>query len=574
MKLSASQLEAVTHGIGPLLVSAGPGGGKSSCLVARYELLVKRHGIRPEEIIVTSYTRKSAAVLATMISRVVGRSVKGLPIGTFHSFCGQVLRDYASAFGDLAHRQVLNADRAERLIESCSADLFKGFIDEGLVDAVMALKDRLVTPEEALRNARGDRRNPEAAQRIAKVYGEYQRRLDSTASMDFADMVAFVVRGLQGDEILKRTLHKRYRFLLVDEYQDINYAQNALMQLLVGDEHNINAFGDEDQNIYGFRGSDPAFFTGFADNWAGAKVVRLEQNYRSTQEIVAASQAVISKNRQRLGKVMQAQRGPGGQAHAVAYGDDQQEAASVAALCRQWISQGVAPNDIAILVRVAHHASPLERALVNSNVPFRLIGAPAFWSLREVRIALSLLEEKTGCGQLTDGPPFNRPKMKLDLGTGTDFLSWGVSITKAMQATKVRGSSQQLQAWRSAMVSLRREIREAVTPEKLREKIRMATVRVDDAKAVLIGTCHSAKGLEFSRVVVVGCDEGIFPHAKNPDTEEERRVFYVACSRARDQLVLTHAAARVGNESDVSPFLLETGIPLNDPQALERLFAR
>ena len=575
-QLNPEQRTASLHGTGPMLVLAGPGCGKTTALVARYANLLDA-GVKPEQILAITFTRKAARNMQRRICKDTGVARERTVIGTFHSAALAIMRTYPQAFGELAERRVLSEQEPERLISEIAADLEMS--SDGMSDVIERFKDELITPGEALKAARG-REGPDRyeAERRGKLYARYQKRLAAEGALDFGDILFAVVSTLEADEKLLRTLRKRYRFVMVDEYQDINPAQDRMLKLISGPDNNIWAVGDPQQAIYGFRGSHIEYILTFAERNPRARTVQLFRNYRSSQTILKAAAAVLVKAKSGGTSDMQLSgRQKGGPLELHEAADPASEAEWIARRIQHLIRQGTPENEIAVLVRVAHHAGFVERALAGLDIAYSLLGLSNFWTQPEVRQALRVMAAVSELAAPDDIPP---PKRIMDEITSKDrarsFAELGARVCQLVSRNPRRDvTGQRREAWQAAMSILAAEFRSAGTADELarRAAARRAPTRSgsdtgnQDASGerggdsggagVQIGTIHSAKGLEYDAVFVAACEDGVMPHAKADDHDEERRLAFVAITRARHLVAMTWTRERGRHQVVRSPYIAE-----------------
>ncbi len=630
--MNERQFEAVTTVNGPLLVLAGAGSGKTTVLVNRIAYMMKygnayRSDIitqgfdeedalavdapRPWEILAITFTNKAANELKERIARKIGTAAEEIWAGTFHSVCGKILRINAEYIGHTSSFTIYDTDDQRRLMKEIMKNLG---IDEQIISpknalsAISAAKDALIGPAEYEQSAGVDLRK----KTVATLYREYQKRLKSADAMDFDDMIVKTVELFENTpEVLDRYA-RRFRYIMVDEYQDTNHAQYRLISLLAGVHGNICVVGDDDQSIYRFRGATIENILGFEDEYPNAKVIRLEQNYRSTGNILNAANAVISNNRGRKGKTLWTDSGEGEVLLIYTAGDERAEARYVADTVLDNIREGGNLCDHAVLYRNNAQSAAIENAFARSGISYKVIGGHRFFERKEIRDVLAYLhiisntgddlrlrriinEPKRGIGDTTVN---NAAKIAQELG-----ISLYETFSRADEFAALSRASAKLKGFCDAMKPLIDDA-EDTSPVELLERVlevsgyrnaliaegtqesadRLSNVEelittvkqyeldndeptlagfleeialVSDTDAlddsddkVLLMTVHSAKGLEFNRVFLIGMEEGLFPSAQsvyggNEDIEEERRLAYVAITRARKNLVITNASTRM-----------------------------
>jgi DNA helicase II / ATP-dependent DNA helicase PcrA len=599
--LNPSQRAAVTHPGGPLLVVAGAGTGKTRVLTRRIAWRIA-NGASPRATLAITFTNKAADVLKQRLAALPGGGE--VTAGTFHSFCASVLRRFADRVGGDRSFTILDSDDQERLIKDLLRRLEidpKQFTPREFADAI------------SLAKAGGEGRaawwtdDPGFHAALARVRPAYDERLRASALYDFDDLLVETVRLLEEVPDAASALRGRWRHLLVDEYQDTNTLQLRILKGLAGAEPDLCAVGDPDQSIYRWRGATIRNILRFADDFPGATVVKLEQNYRSTARILAVAEEVIRRNTERYDKRLTTANPEGERATEIRFRDGVEEASGVAALLRRWLENGVSPSSVAVFFRANHLTRGVETMLRASAIPYQVVSGIEFFQRREVKDVLAyarLLENPR------DESAFLRVVNVPRRGIGDGALERmkvlaterGVSVPEVAHE-KVPGASKRAQegivrflavlarlrglprapvapvlkailedtGYRADLASREDDIErfrvenvdELVTAAKefdveeggdLRLFLERASLVADQdafdeaTERVSLMTVHAAKGLEFDRVIVVGAEEGLFPHARSLSTpgevEEERRLFYVALTRARERLVVTIASER------------------------------
>ena len=608
--LNEAQREAVVTTEGPLLVIAGAGSGKTRVLTYRVAHLLAACGVEPNEILAITFTNKAAGEMRERIERAVGPRARAIWILTFHSACGRILRREAERLGYRSNFTIYDQADQLRLVKACLEELDrdpKRFAPRGIHSQISNAKNQLVGPDEYAARVEGF-----YDQTVADVYRLYQSRLFASNAVDFDDLLMLTVEVLQRfPEALERW-SKRFRYLLVDEYQDTNHAQYVLLKLLGQKHGNVMAVGDPDQSIYGFRGADIRNILEFERDFPGTRIVALEQNYRSTNAILGAANAVISRNRDRKEKRLWSELGAGEPVRAIEVEDEHAEARFVAAEIAALLEYGTSLSEIAVVYRTNAQSRVLEDVLVRQGVAYRVIGGPRFYERAEIKDAIAYL-------QAIDNPYdavslqriANRPRRGLGatslarlqtFADGEGIALW-LAIARAEDAGLSAAPLRAVQSLRSLLRSLQAQAQELTVSElvqrvleqsgyldaleaertieargrieNLEELVGVAreyeaqasepslsgflqeislysdqdALRDDDdgGGQVTLMTLHNAKGLEFRAVFVIGLEEGIFPHSRSieeNDIEEERRLFYVGMTRAKERLTLTHASRR------------------------------
>jgi DNA helicase-2/ATP-dependent DNA helicase PcrA len=604
--LNPAQHEAVEHASGPLLVIAGAGSGKTRVLTSRIARLLER-GVRPEAILAFTFTNRAAREMRERIEREVGEAAARLWVGTFHATAVRLLRREAAALD--RPRDFAIYDREDQ--ESVLKEILKrrqlpeaAYRLGAVLGRISDAKNALVTPAEAARAAVSPYEKA-----IAECYADYATALRGAGAYDFDDLIAESVRLLTTRPEIGERYARRFEHVLVDEYQDTNHAQFRLVQALSHVHRNLFVVGDDDQSIYGWRGADLSNVLEFETAFPGASVVRLEQNYRSTGNILAAANAVIAHNPSRKGKTLWCDREAGAPLHFVLAADDVDEARRIRAYLESRVARGGRFDEAAVLYRTNAQSRALETELRQRAIHYELVGGIAFYQRREVKDVLAYLRAAVNpADAVSFWRIWNTPRRGLGAAlraqVETRAAHAGVPPESALRALAAeRALPRGAAAGADELLALLDEIREraAGAPDALvlhvLERSRYLTaLEADDAEGfderranleelvaaaaqsgaregatladflaesalttdadrlvegadrVLLLTAHNAKGLEFDVVIVAGLEEGLFPHGSSLDDpaelEEERRLFYVALTRARDEVLLTAAAFR------------------------------
>lgn len=621
--LNPAQTQAVTHASGPLLVLAGAGSGKTRVLAHRLAHLIATKAASPHEILAVTFTNKAAKELReridTLLVETTGKPLppRGLWVGTFHSICARILREDIEALGGPYGRNFVIYDETEQLalikdaINRLGLD-DKAYPPRAVQAQISRAKNTFVSAEAFTEDAKGHN-----ARNVAKVFTEYQKSLARQNALDFDDLLLLAARLFQERPDRLAAYQRRFKHILIDEYQDTNQTQYQLVKLLSQASRNLFVVGDVDQSIYSFRAADFRIILQFKQDFPDAQVIALEENYRSTQTILDAANAVISNNTERYPKTLWT-RNPKGE-RITLYGaeDDRTEASWVVDQIRE-LTANRPPSDIAVLYRTNAQSRALEEALMRWGVPYRLIGGTRFYERKEVKDALAYLRL---IFNPADDAAFTRVVNAPRRGVGATSLSKlnalahdaGVPLLQAARVPEAAGIGgkagkaiaafvTKVEEWQVRAADepvpdlLERvlvesgylaELEADTTPnakhggtegrarlENLEELLNVAHQFValsDDPSlggflthmslltdmdkqeeqdhAVTLMTLHSAKGLEFPVVFLVGLEEGVFPHKRTldnpPEIEEERRLAYVGITRAREKLFLTYAGRRM-----------------------------
>ena len=618
-RLNPEQHEAVHHLEGPLLVLAGAGSGKTRVITRKIVHLLNQPTLARSEIVAVTFTNKAAREMRSRVGELL-RSRPARPpwISTFHSLGLRLLQQETRAAGRKAGFSIFATDDTRSLLrELTRKEMEVGDAElHALHNRVSAFKNELIRPEEALSAA-----EDEDGFRAATLYGDYERHLHAYNAVDFDDLIALPVRLLDEDEVLRNRWQERVRHLLVDEYQDTNAAQYRLLRRLVGPEARFTVVGDDDQSIYAWRGARPENLQLLQSDFPHLRVIKLEQNYRSTTRILQAANALITHNSHLFEKRLWSRLGEGERIRILACVDGEDEVRQVVGdLLQHRFRHRTRYADYAILYRSNHQARPFERALREQQVPYRITGGASFFDAVEVRDLLAYLRllqnpdddaaflrvinvprreigaatlEKlasyaqtrqvsllTAAGEL--GLASHLPERAADrlqtfaewmarmqriaheedaptclkrLLEGMDYLNWLAEGEKSPRAVERRQKNvRELVEW---FARLQTRWEEEATLERLLAHISLVGMldrqEESDADEVQLLTLHSAKGLEFEYVYLVGMEEELLPHRNSLEAgslEEERRLAYVGITRARQTLMLTYASQRrVGGEA-------------------------
>ncbi len=604
--LNPEQRLAVETLHGPVLVLAGAGTGKTRVLTTRIAHILSLGQARPAEILAVTFTNKAAREMKERVSVMVGETVEGMPwLGTFHAIGVKILRRHAEMVGLKPDFTILDTDDQIRLLKQL---LEADNIDEkrwparvlaGLIDG---WKNRGLTPDKVPAGEAASF----AAGRGAQLYGAYQERLKVLNAVDFGDLLMECIRLFRERGEVLRQYQQRFKFVLVDEYQDTNVAQYLWLRLLGQQGGNICCVGDDDQSIYGWRGAEVDNILRFEHDFPGAKIVRLERNYRSTGHILAAASHLIAHNEGRLGKTLRTDEVPGEKVTVTGVWDSEEEARAVGEEIEELQREGHALNEIAILVRASFQMREFEDRFVTLGLPYRVIGGPRFYERAEIRDALAYLRlVNSPADDLAFERIINVPKRGLGDATlqclhdhararriplfDAARIIVETEELKAKPRTALRDLLAALTRWRAQLAALpHTELAEMVLDESgytemwqrdrsadaagrlenLKELIRsmeefenlqgflehialvMERDQGEDVDAVSIMTLHSAKGLEFDTVFLPGWEEGLFPHQRALDEqgraglEEERRLAHVGLTRARRRAKIFFATTR------------------------------
>jgi DNA helicase II / ATP-dependent DNA helicase PcrA len=574
--LNEPQRAAVQHGEGPLLILAGAGSGKTAVLTRRIAYLVHTRAARPGEILAITFTNKAAQEMRERVELLVGRQSRAMWVLTFHSACVRMLRAEGERLGYTRGFTIYDEADSVRLIKQC--------MDELDVDpkrfAPRAIKRQISDAKNLLIDAEGYRIKVGSffEQTAADVYELYEQRAHSMNAMDFDDLLFRCVNLFElFPEVLER-YRQQFRWLLVDEYQDTNHAQYRWLQLLAGNHRNLCVVGDEDQSIYGFRGADIRNILEFEDDFVDAEVIRLEQNYRSTQTILSAANAVVSNNRARKSKTLWTDLGQGDPIHVRELEDEHAEARFVVNEIERIVDEGGSRDEVAIFYRANAQSRVLEDMLTRYKLPYQVIGGTKFYERAEIKDAMAYLtllinpydvvafqrivnSPRRGIGDTSQarivgyantlGEPVwevaAAPDAIPGLGAAAvksvqrfmsimerlrERIDGGASVGDLLQETlSESGYLEALEAERTIeaqgrienleeLVGVAREYDSAAEEPSLEEFLQQISLFSDqdalrdDEGTVTLMTLHNAKGLEFPVVFIIGCEEGVFPHSR------------------------------------------------------------
>ena len=621
--LNDPQRRAVVHRGGPLLVVAGAGSGKTRVLTHRVAHLIATGDARPWEILAITFTNKAADEMRTRLIGLVGPVAERMWVSTFHAACVRILRSHADRLGYRSSFTIYDDTDSRRLIEQILRDLnidAKKIPPRSVQATISGAKAELIEAQEFAASAQSV-----FERRMADVYVEYQQRLFAASAMDFDDLLLQTVKLMRNAPDVLESYQKRFRQVLVDEYQDTNRVQNELVMLLCAEHRNVCIVGDTDQSIYAFRGADIRNILEFEKAFPDAEIIPLEQNYRSTKTILAAANAVIVNNTSRVPKELWTDGEQGEPVNRFRAEDEYDEAAWVAAeIGRLHHGEGLRYGDVAIFYRTNAQSRALEEALVRSTIGYKVVGGTRFYDRREVKDLLAYLRGVANpSDEISARRIVNVPRRGVGDTSADRLAAWararGRSFADSFHQVAEAGVTGRAAAGLSALSALLDELRadadagagpavliEAVASrtgysaeleaqdtidaagrlENIAELIGAATeydsldeflesvALVSDAdeiendgSRVSLMTLHTAKGLEFPAVFLVGMEDGVFPHLRSLDApmqlEEERRLAYVGITRARQRLYVTHAWSRPlwGSTSHAIPSRFLSEIP-------------
>ncbi|MBM3281157.1 MAG: ATP-dependent DNA helicase PcrA [Candidatus Harrisonbacteria bacterium] len=547
-KYNDKQLEAINHGNGPLLILAGAGSGKTSTLVGRIIHLLEQ-GTPPESILAITFTNKAAREIRERVKKVLHNKdpeiARNIFLGTFHSFGALLLRKLAP-----------HARRTPSFTIYDSSD------SEGLVKKILKELNLPENPSRKPAKVLGEfsriksRREESTDELINNLFKTYEERLERNNAFDFDDLIVKPIEILEREENLAARYHSLYDYILIDEFQDTNTAQYSLIRLLAG-KGNVNVVGDDAQSIYGWRHADYRIFLNFESDWPGTKIVKLEENYRSTGTILKAANHLIGFNKFQKEKTLFTKNPEGKEIKVVIADGPESEADYIVGEIRNMVRDGESMQEIALLYRTNAQSRALEQALLGEGIPYQIFGGLKFYERMEIKdilAGLRLIANPTdsasfdrlekNLGKRITKKVVGRLKEKSGADSPAPLINFFLEVSDYVQSLKTEKNAL------DRLENIQELIKYAEGKSDLVSFLEEVSLvqSVDDPSGsrlpgVNLLTIHLAKGLEFNRVFVVGCVDGILPHERSLsshiDIEEERRLMYVAITRARHELVIT-----------------------------------
>lgn len=640
--LNKEQLDAVQTINGPMLILAGAGSGKTKVLTCRIAHLLQQ-GVRPYRILAITFTNKAAAEMRERVDRMAGAAARDVWLFTFHAFCARLLRyELENLSGYANNFAIYDTSDSKNLIKQVLKEMNldeKRFPLPAIISHISNAKNALLLPDAYAREASGY-----YEQQVAKIYDAYQKKLQANNAVDFDDLLLLALRLLQENPAVREKYQRKFDYLMVDEYQDTNHAQYLLTKLLAAGHRNICVVGDADQSIYGWRGADIQNILDFEKDYPYAKLVKLEQNYRSTQVILDAANAVIDNNSGRKPKNLWTANGNGSEIIYYQANDERDEARYVIEnMQKLQLNEGAKLGDMAVLYRTNAQSRVFEEMLIKSGIAYTMVGGTKFYERKEIKDALAYLRllynphdslsllriinvPRRGIGDATlarlqeyanasgqslfevvtnaaDVPGLaSRFANKLDelsellfelMGEAADvpvkqllddvllktgYLEELQSSKDPQDESRVENLKEMLSVTEEFAVKCERNGEEPTLENFLADVALVADI--DDAElgeeAVTLMTLHSAKGLEFPNVFLVGMEEGIFPHSRTlmneNEIEEERRLCYVGITRAEKHLFLSNARTRTiyGRTQYYTPSRFLQEVPRNLVHVIKR----
>jgi len=605
-KLNNSQKEAIINPDGPCLIVAGAGSGKTMVLTTRVVHIIKGKKAWPSQILCVTFTNKAAREMQNRIARLLNEKVSSLPwLGTFHSVSAKILRRHAESVGLNSRFTIIDQEDQLRLIKNiCKAENIdvKKVAPQFILSFINQWKNKGLLPKDVV-----TKRGIPLEKAILNVYKIYQERLKILNSCDFGDLILLCVTMFENNPDILELYLNNFKYILVDEYQDSNYIQSKWLNLLAQKKNNICCVGDDDQSIYSWRGAEIRNFLDFSKTYKNTKIIKLEQNYRSTQNILSAASGLIAKNTDRLGKKLWTDSKDGDPVKLNCYKNGREEAVGVSDIIEKTLKKKYSLNNISILVRAIFQTREFEERFLKIGMGYRVIGGTKFYERTEIKDSVAFLRI---INQKNDDLAFERiinvPKRSIGDSTLKQLHSWGRKNKKSLedsaieliQLNKIKPKAKlglikilgMFNKWRadlkkkkhyelmeiildesgySKMLKDKKDLESEGRLENLKELIRgmhdfdnlqgflehvaLAT-SIDqdwDGQKVNLMTMHAAKGLEFDAVFLPGWEEGLFPHQKSLEEkgdlalEEERRLAYVGLTRAKKQSFISFVISRM-----------------------------
>ena len=634
-ELNERQREAVLYNDGPLLIIAGAGAGKTKTLTTKIAYLIENKNVAPENILAITFTNKAAKEMKDRLFKTIGQTAKYLQVSTFHSFGLKLLRENYDALGYDKNFVIMDSDDSLTVVKKIIKDIGydpKIYNPRAIRNKISSCKNEMTSPEAYERYAASDFEKV-----VQEVYAKYEKKLQRNNSVDFDDLLLLPIELFKKNPDILNKYQDLYQYILIDEYQDTNEAQYILTKMLSAKNRKITCVGDNSQSIYSFRGANYKNILNFEKDYKDAKTILLEQNYRSTSNILDAANQVIKNNKMRKDKNLWTSRGIGEKIKYYRAYNERDEAQYVIRKIKELTNRNVEYKDIAVLYRTNAQSRVLEEEMLKENLPYRVIGSFYFYSRKEIKDLIAYLRlihnSKDNVSLLR---VINTPKRGIGLKTIENLTiqadAMGVSIYEAISSGKELEFKNIIEKLKEmskdlTLTELIDKVLEAsgMKKELEDEKTLEAEVRLenlkefksitktfeereglisledflleislisdveeykDDPNRISLMTVHSVKGLEFDHVFVVGMEEGIFPHINslmdNSELEEERRLCYVAITRAKDDLHLVNARRRTlfGKEQinpvsrflgEINKDLIETNVKDELPQKEEKI---
>lgn len=614
--LNDRQLEAVQTTEGPLLVIAGAGSGKTKVLTTRIAYLIEEKGIAPQNILAITFTNKAAKEMRDRVLRILGPVAYQIQISTFHSFGLTIMKENYEKLGYNKEFTILDSDDSlsiiKRIIKNNNLDP-KIYNPKAIKNKISSAKNERMNPDELSRFNTND-----FDEKVVDIYSDYQNKLKANNSLDFDDLLLKPIELFDEYPTILADYQERFHYILIDEYQDTNEVQYTLTKMLSSKYKNLCVVGDESQSIYAFRGSNYRNILNFEKDYPKSKIILLEQNYRSTKIILNAANDVIKNNKQRKDKNLWTDNKTGDKVVYKKCFDEKEEAASVSSEIKNLVLEGEALEDIVVLYRTNAQSRTIEEAMLKDNIPYKVVGSFYFYNRREVKDLIAYLRliyninDDVSLMRVINSPKRGIGAKSIE-NLSLEAAKLGTSMYEAITSSKELKFKALIESMRieSENLSLTEIVDLVLEKSGLRKELELegtieAEAKIenleefksitknfeerygiisledflaeislvadveehkDNSNVVTLMTIHSAKGLEFKYVFVIGMEEGIFPHSRSlfdiNELEEERRLCYVAITRAKEKLWLLGAKRRTlyGMDSinPVSRFINEIG---------------
>jgi len=633
--LNEQQKEAVLYNDGPLLIIAGAGAGKTKTLTTKIAYLIEEGLAHPYNVLAITFTNKAAKEMKDRLYALIGDLAKKVQVSTFHSFGLKLLRENYERLGYEANFVIMDSDDSLTVVKKIVKDLGydpKIYNPRAIRNKISSCKNEMMTPEMYERYAVSDYEKV-----MHKVYEKYEEKLKKNNSVDFDDLLLLPIKLFKENPSVLQKYQELYQYILIDEYQDTNEAQYILSKLISAKNRKITCVGDDSQSIYSFRGANYKNILNFEKDYKDAKTILLEENYRSTSTILDAANQVIKNNKQRKDKNLWTSRGKGEKIKYYRAYNEKDEAQYVIRKIKELRNKDVEYKDIAVLYRTNAQSRVLEEEMLKENMPYRVIGSFYFYSRKEIKDLIAYLRlihnskdnvsllrvintPKRGIGlktienltekadqegisiyeAISSGKELEFKKMMEQIKSLSEELTLTELIDKVLDASGMR---QELESEKTLEAEVRLENLEEFKSITKSFEEREGLISLedflleislisdveeykDDPNRISLMTVHSVKGLEFDHVFVVGMEEGIFPHMNSlmetSELEEERRLCYVAITRAKDDLHLVNARRRTlfGKEQinpvsrfigEISPDLIETNVKEELPKQEQKI---
>lgn len=597
--LNDRQKEAVLYGDGPLLILAGAGSGKTSVLTKRVAYLIKERNISPKNIVAITFTNKAAKEMKERIIKEVGKEGYDIQISTFHSFGLRIINENYEKLGYEKNFTIIDSDDSLTVVKKILKEMgidSKRFNPKFIKNQISSCKNEMVTPEKYKNLV-----NDELSDITYKVYKKYQDTLLRNNSLDFDDLLIKPIELFNKYKEVLENYQELFKYVFIDEYQDTNEAQYILSKMISAKYKNICVVGDDAQSIYSWRGANFKNILNFEKDYKNAKVILLEQNYRSTKTILNAANSVIKNNINKKDKNLWTDNSLGEKIKYVRTNDEKDEASYVTREIRNLVNNGVSLDDIAVLYRTNAQSRTIEEGFLNSNIPYKIVGAFAFYSRKEIKDLLAYLKliyntkddvslmriinypkRKIGAKTIENlsmdavlngtsmfdvigsGKELEFKKLILEMKEKSEVLSLTETIDMVLDKSGIKSELESehtleadirlenLNEFKSITKTFEEESGIASLEDFLNEVSLVSDVndqKNDNSPKVTLMTIHAVKGLEYKYVFVIGMEENIFPHVNSCEEdggiEEERRLCYVAITRAKEKLYLVNALRRM-----------------------------